>query len=399
MPKPLCTKANMRIGYTGNNYPERRNIIGVVDDVDYINVSRYNRFAYINRINFWLSRRNFNPLFNSDYYQFQSLLSPKVNGLHFFNSVSYSDQPWMTTFETVLPYFQEMKATFKDDHHWEQLKSSASIQRAMEAMASHHCKALFALSQNTKRIQEQVLMHFPDFRERILHKMHVLHPPQIALPYRPRSWSGKFQLVFVGRAFYRKGGQELIHALSKIQTEVPIHLTVVSSMDVESGWPGIDESQRQEDIRWMQSQPWITYHAQLPNQGVLQLFEESHLGFLPTWQDTYGYSVLEMQSRGCPVVTTDIRSLPEINPASVGWRIAHPVNHWQEWKEIPSTKESEVSQYLAEAIYSEVKDILTNPQAIEAKGRAAVQRIMREHHPATHAEILIDYYQQMFPKK
>jgi glycosyltransferase involved in cell wall biosynthesis len=389
----------MKIGYTGNNYPERRNIIDVVEEVSYVNVSKFNKYAYFNKINFWLNQRGFKSFFDTDYYQFDALRSPRVNGLHFFNSVNFGNEPWMCTFETVLPYFNSIKGNFKSDQAWEQITKDPHVLKAMEAMASHHCKALFALSKSTKHIQEQLLMHFPVFRDKIMHKLHVLHPPQIALPYRPRSWSGTFQLVFVGRAFYRKGGQELIHALTKIQKEIPIHLTVVSSLDLESGWPGVDEAQRQEDLRWLKDQTWITHFDQLPNVQVLQLFEESHLGFLPTWQDTYGYSVLEMQSRGCPVLTTDIRSLPEINPDQVGWRLSHPVNHWHEWTSVPHKREDDGSQFLSNSIYEKTLEILQNPQGMEAKGRAAVHRIEKEHHPAAHAEILIDYYQQMFPKK
>ena len=39
----------------------------------------------------------------------------------------------------------------------------------------------------------------------------------------------------------------------------------------------------------------------------------SHIGLLPTYNDSYGYSVIEFFSYGCPVITTNILALPEIN--------------------------------------------------------------------------------------
>ena len=395
MLRPLCN-LDMKIGYTGNNYPEKRNIIGRVSKAEYINISPYSFYAYLNKINFWLMQRGRSPLFDSDYYQYQSLLPAGVDGMHFFNSVSYSQTPWITTFETVLPYFNKMKSGFKDPATLQLLTVNPSIHKALDAMAKPSCKALIALSQSTRDIQEQVLEYFPEYRRLIEGKIMVLHPPQAAKPYEPRDWSGKLQLLFVGRAFYRKGGQEMVHALDNLRKKYPIHLTIVSSLDVESGWPGITDAQLSEDKRWLSTQDWITWYPQLSNDQVLELMQKSHLGLLPTWQDTYGYSVLEMQANGCPVLSTNIRSLPEINRADCGWRLNHETNEWGEWKEIPEERKSEVSAHLVAVMEEELVKILDNPNELEAKGRRAVERIHQFHHPDHHAARLAEIYQHCF---
>ena len=389
----------MKIGYTGNNYPERRNIIDRVAGIEYKNISRYNFYAYLNRINFWLTQRGRSPLFGSDYYQYQSLWPIGVDGMHFFNSVSYSNTPWMTTFETVLPYFNKMKSGFKQEDTLQMLTVDPVIHRAMDAMVQPNCKLLLALSQSTMEIQKRVLQYFPEYKKIIANKIQVLHPPQQAQTYRQRNWEGEFRLLFVGRAFYRKGGQEMVHALEEIRKEFPLHLTIVSSMDVESGWPGIDSKQLKEDQEWLRQQDWITWHEQLSNEKVLELMQESHLGLLPTWQDTYGYSVLEMQANGCPVLTTSIRSLPEINPDEVGWRIEHATNVWGEWSEWPKTRDSFISQELTNALKTQLHRIFSLPEQLESKGRKSVERIEREHSPESHAMRLNEIYQEMFNKK
>jgi glycosyltransferase involved in cell wall biosynthesis len=389
----------MKVGYTGNNYPEKRNIIQRVPQVEYQNVSRNNYYAYLNRINFWFTQKGFSPPIDTDYYQFKSIMPLNVDGMHFFNSVSYGGTPWISTFETVLPYFNKMKSGFKQEGSLQMLTVDPYIHRAMDAMIQSNCKALLALSQSTMEIQKRVLQYFPEYEEIISSKIQVLHPPQQALKYRPRNGEGKFRLLFVGRAFYRKGGQEMVHALEEIRKEFPLHLTIVSSMDVESGWPGIDHKQREEDIQWLREQDWITWQAQLPNEQVLALMQESHLGLLPTWQDTYGYSVLEMQANGCPVLTTSIRSLPEINPDEVGWRIPHATNVWGEWSEIPTNRESFISQELVHSLKEQLRRIFSNPQDLASKGRMAVDRIERDHNPDKHAMRLNEIYQEMFNKK
>ena len=65
----------------------------------------------------------------------------------------------------------------------------------------------------------------------------------------------------------------------------------------------------------------ISYHKILPNSEVMNILKNTHVGLLPTYADTYGYSVLEAQSFGCPVITTNIRAMPEINNWKKGWII------------------------------------------------------------------------------
>jgi len=48
------------------------------------------------------------------------------------------------------------------------------------------------------------------------------------------------------------------------------------------------------------------------------------LALLPTCAETHGDVVLEAQANGCPVITTDIRTLPEINPSEIGYLIEVP---------------------------------------------------------------------------
>lgn len=45
--------------------------------------------------------------------------------------------------------------------------------------------------------------------------------------------------------------------------------------------------------------------------------KKAHVCLLPTWMDTFAYSVLEAQACGTPVISTSLRALTEINNENV----------------------------------------------------------------------------------
>lgn len=77
------------------------------------------------------------------------------------------------------------------------------------------------------------------------------------------------------------------------------------------------------------NQQWITLLQNIPNDDVLKIEKDSDIGFLPTIQETFRYSVLEMQVLACSDVTTDVRTLSETNDNLRGWQILvkkHPIS-------------------------------------------------------------------------
>jgi glycosyltransferase involved in cell wall biosynthesis len=119
----------------------------------------------------------------------------------------------------------------------------------------------------------------------------------------------------------------------------------------------------------------------LANNAVLQLIRSTDVGLLPTWQDTYGFSVLEMQACACPVITTNIRALPEINPDEAGWMIRCPLNGSFEL----SVKSEEEKQRLRISMVEQLKriimDIMKNRAQLESKSAGSLRRIRAEHDP------------------
>ncbi|MFH4294310.1 glycosyltransferase, partial [Acinetobacter baumannii] len=74
----------------------------------------------------------------------------------------------------------------------------------------------------------------------------------------------------------------------------------------------------------------IKIYSNVDNNKVIEMIREHHIGLFPTWADTFGYSVLEFQACGCPVISTDVRALSEINNNDIGWLINVDKNKYGE---------------------------------------------------------------------
>lgn len=121
---------------------------------------------------------------------------------------------------------------------------------------------------------------------------------------------------------------------------------------------------------------WINYYESLPNKVVLEKCKEATVGLLPSVADTYGYTVLEMQAAGCPVVTTNVRAFPETNNEDCGWICRLPIDKLGFCMEQdPETWSSILKIELRRCFY----EIFSQPWKIKEKGQKAVERIRSMH--------------------
>lgn len=399
----------MKIGilaYRIKYYSYLRNILNKIPDAEYIPVN--DLYSFLRKGALFVNRtlgKPLLPVFNLNN-QFEDLDLNRVDLLHFFNGVSYGRTPWVSSFETILPRFSHLVTR----HHGQEIahvSPDALTRRGLEALAGRSCLAILPLSQSAALMQTDLLKDLPaEYAQPILDKMRVLHPPQEVLvpEVKAREYSpdNPIRFILVGAAFFRKGGREVLEVFERLvrQEKLPVRLIIVSSLRIEP----YAAKETEEDVAWAKAKiadnaDWIEYYSALPNEDTLALMRTADVGMLPSYADTYGFSVLEAQASGLPVITTDIRALPEVNNPTVGWLIKVPKNALGEALYVTVEEREVLSHSIRAGLEQSVRHIAADPGQIAVKGAAALDRIRKEHDPAAYADALRQIYGLAFQKK
>jgi len=267
----------MKIGvlnYRFDFYTYTRTIVNILPEAEYVKVqdvySTLNRLA--RKVNRTLGK-NLLSTFDLNN-QYQDFGRSGVDILHFMNGVSYGSIPWVTSFETIVPRLASLMTRHQGT---EEIAAMAEpkTRHAFEALAGPHCKRLLPWSANSAALQRDLLDEFPQYREDILPKITVLHPPQALLVHsydeKQLETNGRVRFVLVGAAFFRKGGREILATFERMvrQYHYPIELVIVSSLRIEdyaARETEADVARARQMIA--DNRDWITYHEHLPNAAT-----------------------------------------------------------------------------------------------------------------------------------
>jgi glycosyltransferase involved in cell wall biosynthesis len=247
--------------------------------------------------------------------------------------------------------------------------------------------------------QLSLLEHGSATADALAERLCVLHPPQHPLisAYEEKVLPGDMlTCTFVGRDFFRKGGKEIIAAFSQLRSEgEEIRLRVISSL----GWGDYVTRSTAGDAEaarafLRQGSPYVLFESELPNADVLIALRDSHIALLPTYDDTYGFSILEAQAAATPVITTNVCALPEINSDSTGWMIRVPLDAHRQILLASEDDRKRATDLITEGIYNALKAALREPSIIHTRGLNALGRIRAEHSPEGYAAALGALYHE-----
>ncbi|MEJ5114510.1 glycosyltransferase family 4 protein [Erwinia billingiae] len=393
----------MIIGLANNAYPEKR-CITCIDTNTFVNLKKNNVYLYLNYVDAKLGKTQPNYLFRS----FLPLSGYRLDLLHFFNHIPMTNKKWVVSFETAIPRIRENITSHRVRDVAELPPANAKTEKVLKLVAQDNCIALIAISQCAYDIQMAVLSAYPSLMQKIAAKVKVVHPPQKLLANTKEPFDQKVNFLFVGKDFYRKGGAEVILAFSDLLEEGSITaeqftLTVVGDTGSRHNYlhgKFQDTERFHSDLNAkMLAMSCLKVHQSMPNKDVIATMLRSDIGLLPTWGDTYGYSVLEMQSCGCPVISTNVRALPEINGPEAGWQIDLKLNRFGEL-----LIDSEEDKYATrKKIIDSLKDIITEAVRDRAmilqKAQNAIMRIKEEHDPLRYKETINAIYTQSPAKR
>ena len=149
----------MKVGYYFGGYPDKRNIINKVSDFEYQKVYDFNRFINFlsKKINKKILKQNFFNVIDNNF-SFNDYGLNNVDLIHFFNAISYSNTPWVSTFETIIPRFRDtLKCHHGEKCGYTSLKNNKRIIKALEKISDNSCKKIIALSNCNLVMQKDFL--------------------------------------------------------------------------------------------------------------------------------------------------------------------------------------------------------------------------------------------------
>lgn len=369
---------NVKVGTTGLGYVEQRNLLSL----PFQEVTLGREYDVVGGVNFFQRR----ILANSTATSFLNTIhwNPfprRFDLLHLVNSISASSIPWISTFSHYLPRWN-MTSRF-----------------GMGLLAGKACRKLIAISSFAFMYQDALLERYPVHRESIRQKMLIVHPAQSPLISSVEEKQPEKDVVvctMVGSDFFRKGGLEILQATERLaKMDYPIRVNIVSSLDAwdYASHAGAEEVRLAEQII-ARLPGFVRHYRVLPNADVLQLLVNSHVGLLPTYDDIYGYSVLEAQAAGCPVISTDICALPEINNDDIGWLIRVPKDTFGIAYRKRDAQRQRLSREIEEQMFAHLRSICDNPGIAKEKGRRALARITAECRPEDRSATLERIYRE-----
>lgn len=376
----------MKIAVTNNDYPIKRNILDKIPNAGYVILKNNNNlFHTLSTIKNFVLKRKIN--FEGKYFFYKR---KDVDILHLYNDINYSSRKWVSSFETLVPRFPETKNDHQkaEPSHLKNKKTATGFAK----IANKNCLGIIAISNASANIQLELLKNYSEFEEIIKKKLHIIHPAQPIISENIERETDTLHFIFVGNQFHLKGGVEMYEVFKKLKNKYNFKLTIISSFKTDHYVTKVCEEEAQEMKNLIQQIDWIEHYENIPNTKVLELIQSANVGILPTWSDTYGFSVLEMQACGVPVITTDIRALPEINNEECGWLVHLPQNQLKQALYFTEEQKENLKETLKNQLEAILIDIFENKHQIMPKAEKSLERIKKHHNPIDVSEKLMKIY-------
>jgi len=375
------------IGINSLGYNQVRNIAGLPYS-NYQVKKVYDFYKIPNHLHFKIKKTSDQYYLNS----FNDFGLNKVDILHFFNAVNYCNKPWLTTSEYIIPrYFSNKNSCTK---------------KGLDTLLKPNFKKLISMSNAAHQHQLNFMKeNFPEYYNEVAPKMMVLLPSQKKLMNSiDEKTANPNYLTFTivaSTSFFGKGGREILNAFDVLlQKNFSLKLNIISKFEYGDWASKTTKEDYDNALKIIEKYPNnIKSYNYLENSKVLQMFKETNIGLLPTYADTFGYSVLESQANGCPVISTNVFAIPEINNNQLGWMIEVPKIENLNAKIQTEEDIKLFSKTIHEGLIHHIENIYNNPQIITEKAKSCLLHIAENHNPQKNASITESLYDNILNNK
>lgn len=372
----------MKLATIGLTYAHKRMILDAkVPGVDY--------YSYQN----W-----YNPFIKKilhTYEVYPPLFQSHIDAYHTFNTIMLTNKPWCVTFETFIPRSEKL---YNINHHDSfDAPKGRLLRKALEVLARDNCKKMIAYTKCNLQLQLKMNELYPDLTDTLNKKTCYIECPQELFVSHPQTETpDKVKFFFMGRDFVRKGLPEVItalYAVSKLRNDFELNLiTDTTHMSNYAFRDFQDTKEDQERINRIieESKDWLHIYKPMAYTACIDMMKSCHVGILTTWADTLGFSSLDMQAAGLPIITTNVRAQPEINPH--GWMVNLPVNYANEVGLKSREQKENVRKLFINQLIDIFSKILDNKEDIVKRSELSFNHIIQNHSLENYSKKLANIY-------
>lgn len=235
-----------------------------------------------------------NPFLHHTKFHFGSFIKG-LDFLHTYNGIIPYGPDWIIEVEDSVPRYGRNAST-------------KQINYATKRLQSDSCKCISFTSEMAYNLNREFLKNH-GLESKAIINYRAVHIPNIK--FKPKFKSNTFNIVFVGNAFYRKGGIELLKAFVNNPHRSDWNLDIISSFEVDwSVYPN------PEQILWVHSvianDKRISVYKSIEHNEVYKILHKSHVFISTTFADTWNNAILESLVNGIPVIASNIAVIPEM---------------------------------------------------------------------------------------
>lgn len=218
---------------------------------------------------------------------------PLLDGFITYNSIYHgSSKPWIIEVEDMLPRYGNARK-------WQ-------LNYAVKKLSHPSCRAISFTSEFSRRRNAAFLRNHDLTHKAVINYRPVI-PKVLENFYKP---SEQFRILFVGNAFWRKGGLQLLRAFQRVSRK-NWQLQIISSF--EQDWAIFPEQNEiRETEKIIQSHSNIDVHSSVPFNVIPDFYNNSDVLVGFTYADTWYNSLMEAGAHGLALITSGISATTEM---------------------------------------------------------------------------------------
>ena len=368
------------VGVPHSDYNSKRNILDSLPE-GFCRVRPWD----VGRVRSAIRWRTQSKVKRGEHFFFREPYFPRADLFHFWNSVADIRKPWITSFEYTVPLWTGEPAAR------EVYGMSLALRDECRRLIAFSCAAQSAAVKYWVRSLPAAQV------DALVNKTEVLLPPQ-SLVARDRRLPKNQQptFAFIGKEFYRKGGLEVLEAFATLNRAGRREWRAMVIGDLFSFGDYASKTDQHSRSRAKQLldglKPLVQFMpTPVRYEDVLQILTAADFYLLPTYADTFGYTVLEAQACGAVVMATDVGSLPEVVTPDTG--VVVPLQESLDGWRVPERNAASVKQMFCERVLSGITACLEMSSSHrDALRNAAWQRLRERHCPKQHSARLRRIY-------